>query len=185
MGTTISMISFTVRKSERVKNLRITILQSGQVVVTLPHTMSEKKALQFVHAKQEWIKKSVEKMKKIEPNEGRRILPKGTKKEFEECKKEASHFVKERLHFFNKAYGYTWGVVTIKNVSTRWGSCSKSGDLNFSYKIVFLPKTWADYIIVHELCHLGAFNHSQQFWELVAREIPDYKKIKKELRGVL
>jgi len=55
------------------------------------------------------------------------------------------------------------------------------GNLNFNYKIVDLPKRMADYIIVHELCHLKQMNHSPKFWKLVAQTIPDYREIKKGL----
>jgi hypothetical protein len=47
-----------------------------------------------------------------------------------------------------------------------------------------LPEKLADYIIAHELCHLKEFNHSQKFWNLVARAVPDYLEIKKELNKV-
>lgn len=94
------------------------------------------------------------------------------------------NIVHERLIFFNKVYGFKYGRVTIRNVKTRWGSCSKKGNLNFNYRIVFLPKELADYLVVHELCHLGEFNHSQKFWDLVAKAQPNYKKLRKELRKI-
>ena len=58
-------------------------------------------------------------------------------------------------------------------------------NLNFNYKIALLPSHVSDYIIVHELCHLKEFNHSQRFWDLVAIAIPDYLVIRKELKGEL
>lgn len=92
--------------------------------------------------------------------------------------------VLERLNHFNDFYGFTWGRVGIKNTKRRWGSCSKKGNLNFCYKIVFLPGDLADYIIVHELCHLGQFNHSPEFWDLVARALPNYKSLRSALKNV-
>ncbi|MDE1924740.1 MAG: M48 family metallopeptidase [Patescibacteria group bacterium] len=72
--------------------------------------------------------------------------------------------------------------IFIKNLKTRWGSASKNGNLNFHYKILFLPPHLASYLVVHEVCHLKEFNHSKEFWALVASELPDYKKLRKELR---
>jgi hypothetical protein len=72
----------------------------------------------------------------------------------------------------------------IKNTSSRWGSCSRLGNLNFNYKIVFLPPELQDYLVVHELCHLGQFNHSQSFWNLVKKTIPEYLRLRKNLRDI-
>ncbi|MFA5730367.1 MAG: M48 family metallopeptidase [Candidatus Paceibacterota bacterium] len=58
----------------------------------------------------------------------------------------------------------------------------RKGNLNFNYKIALLPERLADYIIVHELCHLKEVNHSQKFWNLVAKMMPDYLEIRNELK---
>jgi len=86
------------------------------------------------------------------------------------------------LEYFNTFYNFKWGRVTIRNQKTRWGSCSKKGNLNFNYKIALLKPSQADYIIVHELCHLKEFNHGKNFWSLVAQTIPDYKEVRSSLR---
>lgn len=97
-------------------------------------------------------------------------------------KQNAFNLAKERLEYFNKFYNYKWNRIIIRNQKTRWGSCSKKGNLNFNYKIALLSSEMADYIIVHELCHLKEFNHSRNFWELVEKTIPNYKKIKQKLK---
>lgn len=98
-------------------------------------------------------------------------------------KKECSRIlVENRLHYFNKFYNFKINRVAIKNQSTRWGSCSSKGNLNFNYKIIYLKPELADYLIVHELCHLGQLNHSKKFWLLVSKTIPNYVIINKELR---
>ncbi len=89
-------------------------------------------------------------------------------------KASARALLKERLPQLNQAYGFTYHRLTVRNQITRWGSCSKQGNLNFNYRIVLLPAELQDYIMVHELCHLQQLNHSPAFWELVAKTIPDY-----------
>ncbi len=98
-------------------------------------------------------------------------------------KNQAYYIAKERLEYFNQFYNYKWNNIVIRNQKTRWGSCSRKGNLNFNYKIALITKEASDYIIVHELCHLGEFNHSKNFWDLVAKTIPDYKKIRSDLRN--
>ena len=91
-------------------------------------------------------------------------------------------FVENRISYFNKFYNFKINRIAIKNTKTRWGSCSSKGNLNFNYKIIYLKPELADYLIVHELCHLGELNHSRRFWVLVSKTIPDYAKINEDLR---
>jgi hypothetical protein len=99
-------------------------------------------------------------------------------------REQARIFVENRISYFNKFYNFEINRIAIKNTSTRWGSCSSKKNLNFNYKIIFLKSEIADYLIVHELCHLGQFNHSKKFWALVAKTIPDYVRINRELKQI-
>jgi len=94
----------------------------------------------------------------------------------------ARSFIAQKINFFNKFYGFKINRVAIKNQTTRWGSCSSKRNLNFNYKIIYLKPELADYLIVHELCHLGEFNHSRRFWALVAKTVPNYVDINKRLK---
>lgn len=89
-------------------------------------------------------------------------------------KEYARALILERLAYWNQFYGVTYNRVSIRDQRSRWGSCSTKGNLNFNYRIAFLPLELRDYIIVHELCHRIEFNHSPAFWAQVARAIPDY-----------
>ena len=106
-----------------------------------------------------------------------------TRRRFTTKKREqARKLILARLEYFNKFYNFKISRVSIKNQSTRWGSCSSKGNLNFNYKIIYLKPELADYLIVHELCHLGEFNHSKRFWALVAKTVPSYVEINKKLK---
>lgn len=95
---------------------------------------------------------------------------------------EARMLVHSRLEYFNQFYNFKYGTVRIKAQTTRWGSCSSKGNLNFNYKIALLPPHLSDYVVVHELCHLGEFNHSQDFWDLVGKTFPNYWELRAELK---
>lgn len=103
-------------------------------------------------------------------------------KHYTEHKEAARVLILERLEHHNQYYALTWNRVAIRNTKRSWGSCSSLKNLNFSYKILFLPPHLQDYIVVHELCHLQELHHKQSFWDLVAETLPDYKLHMKELR---
>ncbi|NWG15221.1 MAG: M48 family metallopeptidase [Chloroflexi bacterium] len=80
-------------------------------------------------------------------------------------------------------FGFQFKRVTIKGQSTRWGSCSSKGNLNFNWRLMMAPPAALDYVIIHELCHLKEMNHSRRFWSLVGRFCPDYKTWVKWLKA--
>jgi predicted metal-dependent hydrolase len=96
-------------------------------------------------------------------------------------KDQARKFVLRRIVELNAHYNFTYNQIRIKNTSSRWGSCSSAGNLNFQYKLLFLPPHLQDYVLVHELCHLVELNHGEKFWALVGQVIPDYVARKQEL----
>lgn len=108
----------------------------------------------------------------------------GTAADYQLHKQRAVQFVQQRLQHLNQLYGFNYHRVTIRNQATRWGSCSKRGNLNFHYKVILLPPELADYVLVHELCHLQELNHSKRFWNLVAQTIPDYTHKRKAVQKI-
>ncbi len=105
-------------------------------------------------------------------------------KHYLENKERARELVLARLAVFNQHYNLHWNRVAIRNQRRCWGSCSSKKNLNFNYKIQFLPPHLQDYIIVHELCHLTVLNHGENFWKLVSEQMPDYKQYVSELRAI-
>jgi predicted metal-dependent hydrolase len=97
-------------------------------------------------------------------------------------KSEAHKIVEERVRLFSVKMDVRPLKVLIKNNRSIWGSCTSKKTLNFSYRIVMAPLEIIDYVVVHELAHLVIMNHSRQFWELVARYVPEVQKKRKWLR---
>ena len=103
-------------------------------------------------------------------------------KVYTEHKEPARVLIHSRLEHWAPLCGVSYKRVAIRNPKRNWGSCSSLGNLNFSYKLLFLPTCLRDYIIVHELCHLKELNHSPKFWAEVEAVMPNYKLFVKELR---
>ena len=172
-------IEFTLRQSRLAKRLRLTIYEDGRIAVSAPKYASIRKIESFMISKADWI---LERLATAASNPPTLRLLKHSPKEIIALKKQAKKLVDSRITELNKKYKFTFGRISIRNQKSRWGSCSKKGNLNFNYRIALLPAEQADYIIVHELCHLKEFNHSKNFWELVVVAAPEYKRIKKELQ---
>ncbi|MCL2082717.1 MAG: M48 family metallopeptidase [Oscillospiraceae bacterium] len=73
-------------------------------------------------------------------------------------------------------------AVKINGAKTRWGSCSSKKSLNFSWRLIMADDDVIDYVVVHELAHITAMNHSERFWAIVESVLPDYKERQKRLK---
>ena len=100
--------------------------------------------------------------------------PKRVNRLYQNHKEAARVLIHARLEYYNRFYQLTYKRVSIKDQRRCWGSCSSKGNLNFSYKLLFLPPCLRDYVVLHELCHLRVLNHSQVFWDTMAEVMPDY-----------
>jgi hypothetical protein len=174
-------VEYSLRQSARARCLRITIYPGGELAATLPRGMSLEKLENFLRQKADWILRKMNLAKKRKPS---MILPKASGREYLARKKEAFELVEQKIDYFRSVYNLCPARISIRNQKTRWGSCSRKGNLNFNYRIVHLPEKYQDYVVVHELCHLKEFNHSRNFWNLVAEAIPDFKNIRKEIRNL-
>jgi predicted metal-dependent hydrolase len=72
--------------------------------------------------------------------------------------------------------------IKFKQNHSNWGSCSSTGNLNFSSRLLFAPQIVQDYVIIHELAHLVELNHSDRFWAIVAEIMPNYAEQEKWLK---
>jgi hypothetical protein len=81
------------------------------------------------------------------------------------------------LHYA-RALGLAVRRVTLRDQSSRWGSCSTTGMLSFSWRLVLAPRYVLDYLAAHEVAHLIEMNHSAKFWRVVRRICPDHERAK-------
>lgn len=170
-------IPYTIKKSPAAKNLRLSVSEDKGLTATLPWKMKETLLEGFMRKKAGWIISRLTHLAKLPP----RTLPKISADDYKKFQFQAWELAHKRLGHFNQIYGLRYKRVSIKKQTSRWGSCSKKGNLNFNYRIVFLPPELQDYLIVHELCHLKEMNHSHKFWAEVGKSIPEYKKLRKKL----
>ncbi len=164
-------------RRKNARHIRISVYPGGIVRVSAPKLLPVYLIERFLREKRVWVAHEIERMEHVP----RKLSKKEGRDRFIANKEKALSFVKERVEYFNRHYGYVFHRVSVRDQHTRWGSCSRKGNLNFNYRIILLPPEIADYVIVHELCHLGEFNHSARFWSLVAQQIPDYARLRAAL----
>lgn len=73
--------------------------------------------------------------------------------------------------------------ITVRDTRSRWGSCSRAGNLNFSWRLVMAPAQVLNYVVAHEVAHLRELNHSDRFWRVVADICPDHKEARRWLKA--
>ena len=99
-------------------------------------------------------------------------------------RREASIWLAGRVEHYSPQLGVRPSRVTIRGQRSRWGSCSGKGTVSLNWRLMMVPAALADYVVVHELCHLRHMNHSPRFWEMVAGVVPDYRQRRHSLNAL-
>ena len=95
---------------------------------------------------------------------------------------QATTLIQEKVDRWGAKLGVNHNKVTIRGQRSRWGSCSRKGNLSFNWKLMMAPESVIDYVVIHELAHLKQMNHSEKFWQFVAEHCPEWRDCKKWLR---
>jgi predicted metal-dependent hydrolase len=95
---------------------------------------------------------------------------------FYSLRKYAEAYLERRTRHWMEVCNLTINKLRIKDLRSKWGSCSSLRNINLNWHLILLDEKLIDYIIVHELMHLHEMNHSKRFWAWVAKYIPDYKR---------
>lgn len=88
----------------------------------------------------------------------------------------------ERLDHFAPQLGVRYTKLRLSSAGTRWGSASADGSIRLNWRLIHLKLDMIDYVVVHELSHLHHMDHSPQFWDVVARVLPDHAQRRRALR---
>ena len=158
-------------KSRKAKRVIIAIKSPSSIRVAVPRFISFRRAESFMLQKIDWIKKQQSKcLKKINITE----LSKSVSSE-EKLK------VKNQVEHLANKYGFTFRKITLRNMNTRWGSCTAQNNISLNIGLAVLTEELRDYIILHELVHTKIKNHSKEFWNELSNFIPNPKALNREL----
>lgn len=172
-------VSYILIKSRR-KNISLSVNKVGLIEVKSPLFVTKKALDEFVLAKKDWILKIQAKLGSLT-----KTPRAASAQDLAKQKLLARRKIMERINYYNKEGCFKFKRVAIKDMSSRWGSCSREGNLNFNYRLLYLPHELLDYVVVHELCHLMEHNHGLNFWREVQKIMPDYKIKERKIKQYL
>ena len=164
------------------KTLSLEISRDGKLTIRAPMKASDADILAFVKKHQKWISKKLQEARQREEHRKQHNIEPLSRSELNELGKAAVSFIPMRVAHYAALMGIDFGNITIRNQSTRWGSCSSKKNLNFNVLLMLAPREVLDSVIVHELCHIRHMNHSKEFYEEVRKYFPDYDRCDKWLK---
>lgn len=169
-------MEYTLIRSKR-KTVALQINSEGELTVRAPLHYSERRIKKLIGVHSAWIEK-----KKAESIERKRNHPELTEEEIDGFKRQAKALLPDLTERYAAIMGVSYGTVKITSAQKRFGSCSGKNNICYSYILMQYPIEAIEYVVVHELAHTVHHNHSREFYDLIAKYLPDYKQREKLLK---
>jgi predicted metal-dependent hydrolase len=181
-------ISVRVRESARARRLRVTVAPRRPVEAVVPQRLSDRALDCFLAEQRPWIARKLRELAERRPSLGLdypgvvwiglqpRLAPSTDPAAIERWyRDEARRLIGASAAREAPRLGVEYARIGIRDPRTRWGSCSSSRNLSFSWRLVIAPSDVLEYVVVHELCHLRELNHSKRFYRLLDEARPGWR----------
>ena len=160
----------------RARRYRLRVEADGRVRVTIPRGGSQYVAERFAVSHERWIRRQLARVA-AQP-----ALPPA---EYAALRWRAAEVLPRQLAVLATHHGVTPLRIAVGDQRTRWGSCSRAGNIRLNWRLVLMPGWVRDYVMIHELMHLRRLDHSPEFWTLVEAACPGYRAARRWLRAHL
>ena len=147
--------------TRRATRLSLTVRPSGEIRLSYPPLISQKRALTFLESKKEWVEQSRRRYAE------RRPCVSYTAEQIEQLRSMAKAFLPQRTEELAEQFNFRYNKVTIRATRSKWGSCTRQGNISLSLFLMTIPEHLRDYVILHELAHTKEMNHGPGFWKLL------------------
>ena len=159
-------------RHRRARRYVLRVDSDGRLRVTIPRGGSRREAEAFVQRNVDWVvRQRARTRSEIRPIEDEKA-----------SRQKARRELPERLLELAARHGLAVSRVSVRNQRSRWGSCGRDGHICLNWRLVLMPESVRDYVLVHELMHLRRMDHSPAYWRLVAEVCPDYRSARDWLR---
>ena len=163
----------------RARRYLLRVMGDGSVRVTIPRWGSKREAAAFAEQQRDWIEAQRHRMAAARgQHRAIPIDPEARRVALERAKRE----LPVRLRELAAEQGLVVAGVSIRNQRSRWGSCSRRGHISLNWRLVEMPESVRDYVMIHELMHLKRMDHSPAFWALVTAACPESAAARRWLR---
>jgi predicted metal-dependent hydrolase len=193
---------YTIRRSARARRSRLTLTDTGDVVVVLPTRAAQREADYLVGRHTTWIDWQQKRLaarraalasrptlavgRLLSVGGINRVVRVGNERERaaleRRLRREAWEAITARVAALGPIVGVTVRGIMVRDQRTRWGSASRTGTLSFNWRLILCPPSVLEYVVVHELAHLRLAGHSTRFWALVERHFGDPRPARRWLR---
>jgi predicted metal-dependent hydrolase len=175
LETSGKKIPYKIIRRKGMRRMLLSFSSQGELILTAPRLTPALFINSFLRKSSVWIETHLAHIVSRQDMVSRR------NSDYLEKRGEAKVIIASRVKELAARYGFHFQKISIRNQRTRFGSCSRSGNLSFHYRIAFFTPEERDYVIIHELCHLRHFDHSPGFWREVSHFAPNYESIRKRL----
>jgi predicted metal-dependent hydrolase len=152
-------------------------IKGGELIVRAPHGTKRRDIEKIVKEHTAWIQKHLaSSVKKAE------LYSSLGEEDIKALKKKAREILPKKTAHYASLMNIDYGRITITSAKGRFGSCSSTGNIAYSYRLMLYPEEAIDYVVVHELAHRREMNHSSAFYKIVASVLPDFKSRKALLK---
>lgn len=166
------MEPYKLIRSDR-RTLSMELSPTGDLILRAPRRLPLREIEEFIKSHEAWIRKHRAHLQKRDAFHEEHFA---TEEQITALIAHAKAVLPGKTDYWAKIMGVTHTGVCITRAQKRFGSCSPTNHIAYSYRLMAYPEDVIDYVVVHELAHIRHKNHSADFYAFVARFLPDYKR---------
>lgn len=158
----------------RTAYLRIKVGSDGQISATIPYYATLTTLRILLEKNRASLRKTIAQLPPVKHY---------SEVDIKKIRTKSREYLPRRLEHLAVKHDFKYGKVSLRNQKTRWGSCSREGNISLNIALVTLPTELIDYVLLHELTHTVHMNHGTDFWTKLDEICPNSKKYRRELKS--